>query len=209
MRPVTKVLAPFTLIASVTLMLLSCKGTTPPVRFYTLTPLPESRNVDPMADVQIGIGPLKFPALLDRPQIVTRPAPGRLELAEFQRWGGKFKDDFLSVLASNISILLGTDQVFVYPWLDKLNPAYRIDIEVYRFDGKLGDSVTLHAGWILRTHNQKNQVRLKRSMISEPVTGNEFDALISAKSRAVEKFSVLIVEELKQHLKLSADNFNK
>jgi uncharacterized lipoprotein YmbA len=115
--------------------------------------------------------------------------------------GGKFKDDFLSVLASNISILLGTDQVFVYPWLDKVNPAYRIDIEVYRFDGKLGDSVTLHAGWILRTPDQKNQVRLRRWMISEPVTGNEFDALISAKSRAIEKFSVLIVETIKKDLK--------
>jgi uncharacterized lipoprotein YmbA len=184
------------------LMFYGCKGSTPPINFYTLTPIPVTQQPDTEAaalkDIQIGIGPLAFPKVLDRPQIVTRPAPGRLAMAEFRRWGGYFKDDFLLVLASNISTLLGTDQVVVFPWPSSLKPSHQIELEVYRFDGKLGDSVVLNVGWILKTADSSQAVLLKRSTIVQAVTGDDYDALITAKNGALEKFSRIILDELKK-----------
>jgi uncharacterized lipoprotein YmbA len=202
MRCLAGRLTRYAIVITMTLMVFGCKGHTPPTNFYTLTPISVTQDLNSegaaFKDFQIGIGPVAFPKVLDRPQIVTRPAPGRLEMAEFRRWGGYFKDDFLSVLASNISTLLGTDQVFVFPWPGSLKPSYQIEIEVYRFDGKLGDSVVLNVGWILKTSDPDQAVSLKRSTIVQPVTGDDYDALVAAKNGALEKFSHMILDELKK-----------
>ena len=176
-------------------------GSKPPVTFYTLTPMAVMQDAGSgqtnLKDVLIGIGPLKFPKILDRPQIVTRPAPGRLDLAEFKRWGGFLKDDFLSVMAENMMTLLGTDQVVVYPWPGNLNPSYRIEFDVHQFDGKLGDSVVLNVSWILRTPDQTDNTHLRRATIVQPVSGPDFDALVAAQSEALEKLSRMILDEIK------------
>jgi hypothetical protein len=178
-----------------------CKASTPPISFYTLTPIPAAQDgggdQTVSKDILIGIGPVKFPNVLDRPQIVTRPATGRLEMAEFQRWGGYFKDNFQSVLASNISTLLRTDQVIVYPFSSGMKPSHQVEVEVYRFDGKPGDAVVLNVGWILRTTDPAPAMSFRRSTIVEPVMGDGYDALVAAKNGALEKFSRMILDELK------------
>ena len=175
-------------------------GSKPPVTFYTLTPMSVIQDAGSgqsnLKDVLIGIGPLKFPKILDRPQIVTRPAPGQLNLAEFKRWGGFLKDDFLSVMAENMTTLLGTDQVVVYPWPGGLNPSVRIEFDVHQFDGKLGDAVVLNVSWILKTPAKADNIHLKRATIVQPVSGPDYDALVAAKSKALEKLSRMIIDEM-------------
>jgi uncharacterized lipoprotein YmbA len=92
-------------------------GTTDPARFYTLSPLaiPGTEAEAAGQGVAIGVGPIKLPEHLDRPQIVTRTSRNELKLAEFDRWAGSLADDFSRVLAENLSILLSTDRVSVYP----------------------------------------------------------------------------------------------
>jgi uncharacterized lipoprotein YmbA len=202
MKPTSNISARYALIFLMVVTVFGCKGSTPPVTFYTLTPIPAIQGAGSdqtiLKDILIGIGPLKFPKILDRPQIVTRPAPGKLDLAEFKRWGGFLKDDFLSVMAENMMTLLGTDQVVVYPWPGNLNPSYRIEFDVYQFDGKLGDSVVLRVSWILKTPGKTDNMHLKKSTIVQPVSGDDFDALVAAKSKALEAFSHMIIEELKK-----------
>ncbi len=191
----------YALLFLMVLTVLGCKGSTPPVTFYTLTPIPAMQDAGSgqtlLKDVLIGIGPLKFPKILDRPQIVTRPAHGQIDMAEFQRWGGFLKDDFLSVMAENMATLLGTDQVVVYPWPGGLNPLYRLEFDVHQFDGKLGDAVVLNVSWILKTPDKTDNTHLKRATIVQPVSGPDFDALVAAQSKALEKLSRMIVDEMK------------
>jgi uncharacterized lipoprotein YmbA len=201
MRHTINISARYVLLILMAVTVFGCKGSTPPVTFYTLTPISaiqDAGNDQTISkDVLIGIGPLKFPKILDRPQIVTRPAPGRLDLAEFKRWGGFLKDDFLSVMAENMTTLLGTDQVVIYPWPGGLNPLVRIEFDVHQFDGKLGDSVVLRVSWILKTPDQTDNTHLKRATIVQPVSGPDYDALVAAKSKALEKLSRMILDEMK------------
>ena len=60
----------------------------------------------------IGVGPIRFPDYLDRPGIVTRSSGNTIEIAEFDLWAGSLKDDFMRILAENLSILLGTEKMF-------------------------------------------------------------------------------------------------
>ena len=106
-------------------LLASC-STTPEVKYYTLNPgfdiEPDNLRTVSGDVLAIGVGPVELPKFLDRPQIVTRKSQYRVAFSEFHRWAGSFSEDFLRVLAKNISVLLPVDRVSAYPWTDQFSP---------------------------------------------------------------------------------------
>lgn len=196
-------LSRFTMGAAFTVLLLvGCRSTPSPTAFYTLTTLakgnPTGQSPAPQGDLAIGVGPAQLPEYLDRPQIVTRTAPDRLTLSEFNRWGGSLAKDFLRVLTENLSGLLGSDRVVAYPWAERLEPSYRVALDVQQFDGPLGEAVVLKVTWIVTGHDGKKPLSVRKSMIQEPVSGKDYDALVAAHSRAVAALSREITEEIRR-----------
>ena len=185
-----------------------CAGSSPPVEFYTLSPLIGLQQ-EPHAgaighDIAIGVGPMEIPKFLDRPQIVTRTSANRIEVSEFHRWGGSLHADFLRVLADNISILLGTNQVAVYPWGDRFDPTYRIALDVEQFEGRLGEYVQLDVTWTVTGREAGETLLVKKSKIREPVATEDYEALVAAKSRALAALSREIADEIKRVQLLSS-----
>src|SRR5437879_2194311 len=64
-----------------------------PAKFYLLTPTADPPSVQTAAvqssagGFTLGLGPVKLPPYLDRPEVVTRSAPNRLDLSKTDRWG--------------------------------------------------------------------------------------------------------------------------
>ena len=176
-------------------------SSTPPVAYYTLNTLPERQQEIPAAvidnTIAIGVGPVEFPKFLHRPQIVTRKSQNQIEVSEFHRWAGSFPGDFSRVLAKNISILLPTDRVAVYPWGDQFSPTYQIKLEVEQFDGQLGESVVLDVTWMVTNQEGTNTLMVRKSRVEEAVSDETYEALVEAKSNAVVTLSRTIVEELR------------
>ncbi len=183
------------------LLLGGCRSASVPAQFYTLNALNRAQegSLGAAADggIAIGVGPLAFPEYYDRPQIVTRTGPNKLTLSEFHRWGGSLDKDFLRVMAENISIQLGTDQVSVYPWDVSFNPAYKVKFDVQQFDGRLGESVLLNVTWSITGQDDKGAPVVRKSIITEPVSAKDYEALVAAKSRALAALSSEIVEEIR------------
>src|SRR3954465_9716490 len=100
--------------AGLALTLTGCAGSGPPSRYDVLSATaPESeRRPDGPA---ISVGPVTLAKYLDRPQIVTRPTPNELDVAEFDRWGGRLEDNVAQVLAEDLGRQLGTARVTVFP----------------------------------------------------------------------------------------------
>ena len=177
-------------------------SSTPPVAYYTLNTLPEMQQEIPaevMDDtLAIGVGPVEFPKFLDRPQIVTRKSQNQIEVSEFNRWAGSFPGDFSRVLAKNISILLPTDRVAVYPWGEQFSPTYQIKLEVEQFDGQLGESVVLEVTWVVTDQEGTNKLLVRKSRIEEAALDKTYEALVEAKSNGLATLSRAIVEELRK-----------
>ena len=177
-------------------------SSTPPVAYYTLHTLPERQQEIPAAvmdnTIAIGVGPVEFPKFLDRPQIVTRKSQNQIEVSEFNRWAGSFPGDFSRVLAKNISILLPTDRVAVYPWGDQFTPTYQIKLEVEQFDGQLGESVVLGVTWMVMNQEGTNTLVVRKSRVEEAVLDKSYEALVEAKSNGLVTLSRIIVEELRK-----------
>jgi uncharacterized lipoprotein YmbA len=181
---------------------LAACSTTPPVAYYTLNTLPEMQQEIPAAvmddTIAIGVGPVKFPKFLDRPQIVTRKSQNQIQVSEFNRWAGSFPGDFSRVLAKNISILLPTDRVAVYPWGEQFTPTYRIKLDVEQFDGQLGERVVLDVTWMVTDQEGTNQLLARRSLIEEPVSDKTYEALVVAESNGLATLSRTIVQEIRK-----------
>ena len=190
------------LFAVTVILLAGCVGTSPSVEFYTLSPLiglqqePHARAAG--QNIAIGVGPVEIPKFLDRPQIVTRTSANRIEVSEFHRWGGSLHADFLRVLADNISILLGTNRVIVYPWQDRFDPTYRIALDVEQFEGRPGESVQLDVTWTVTGCEAKETLLVKKSKIREEVAAEDYEALVAAKSRALAALSREIADKIRR-----------
>jgi uncharacterized protein len=182
--------------------LLTACSTTPGVRYYTLNPFsemqPDSSQAVSGDTLAIGVGPVELPKFLDRPQIVTRKSQHRVEVSEFHRWAGSFSEDFLRVLARNISMLLPADRVATHPWTDPFSPVYRIPLTVEQFDGRFGGNVVLNVTWSVWNQKDTNEPVMKNTRIREPVSAENYDALVAAQSRAIGTLSRAIVNEIER-----------
>ncbi len=186
---------------TISLLLAGGCGTSQYAKFYTLSPLEDKdaeRNVKAAQhDIGIGIGPIKLPEQLDRPQIVTRTSRNELKLSEFNRWAGSLVDDFSNVFAENLSILLNTDRIFIFPWRGPVSVQYRVEVEVSRFDGALGEGAVLNARWMILGVNSHKMLVMKRSNIKEPTSANTYKAMVAAQSRAIGELSREIAKAIK------------
>ena len=182
------------------ILLSGCGSSGPPVQFYTLNSLsglgPQANTPDPEQNIAIGIGPVQIPQILDRPQIVTRTGPNKIKVDEFHRWAGPLRDGFARILAENISHLLATDRVAVFPWDVDFDPQYRIVLNIRYFEGQPGENVLLDVVWRV-TGRESQKVRVaKTSVIKEPLSAQGYDALVAAKSQAIARLSREIAQEI-------------
>lgn len=193
MRNILHISTPCLVICLLTLTVVGCRSNTLPVAFYTLNALArmetEHHGPGTSPGIDIGIGPVQFPQFLKRPQIVTRSGPNRLTVSEFHRWGGYLDQDFLRVLAENISILMPANRVVTFPWKGQADPVYWIAFDVQQFDGQLGDTLVLNLTWTIKRRDSTEVLEIRRSTIQQPVSEKDYDALVSAHSLALEQLS--------------------
>src|SRR5215831_18341660 len=111
-------------LLGVCLLGLSGCASSPPTRFYVLPSLTSADTAPPAAprDLTIGVGPVTLHPYLDRLQIVTRASRARLALGDFDQWAASLQDSVTRALAENLSLLIPTDRVLLYPWSRTAEP---------------------------------------------------------------------------------------
>ena len=140
------------------LVLAGCSSSTP-ARLYLLTPIRVDGAVHDPNGIAIGVGPVVIPQYLDRIAIVIRASSNRLEFGEDAEWGGQLDDNITRVLAENLSDLLGTARVEIYPWKSGAMVGLQISVEIVRFEREGKGAVTLSAFWSIADNGT---VRLTR-----------------------------------------------
>jgi uncharacterized lipoprotein YmbA len=194
------------LIAGASLMfIIGClgfgEGTQTPTTFYVLNSLQSSEETTPaiakLPDLAIGVGPVRIPQYLERPQIVRRASQNQLGMAEFAQWAEPIRVNISRVMAENLSVLLATKQVSLFPWLKSINIDYQIVLEITRFDGNPENEALLRAKWSVFGKEGKEMLTSDFSNYSEPIKANDTEALIAAQSRTVEQLSREIAGALK------------
>ncbi len=167
-----------------------------PSRFFvlsSLSPADEGKDLDHSGQISLGIGPVRLPGYLDRQEIVTRVAQNKLDLSENDRWAEPLDENFTRVLAQNLSVLLRTDRIVIYPWpLDK-KPNYRVEIEVLRFESNAAQEAQLTARWTVINEGGPAPFNVKESRLVRPIKEKSTEASVAALSETVADLSREIV----------------
>jgi len=171
-------------VALFTAAILGC-GVSAPARFYSLDAAASPQGM-PLADASVLVGPVTIPDAVDQPQFVIQVAPNRVEVDDFNRWVAPLNDSIARVIATDLAVQLGTQQVATAP-MATFTPVYRVAIDVQRFESIRGQSATIEAVWTVR--NVSGKTLSGRTVATETVQGDGFDVLAAAHSRALAKVS--------------------
>jgi uncharacterized protein len=165
-----------------------------PARFYTLDSkaTPDGAPAVPAAVI---VGPISVPASVDQPEFVVQVAPNRVEVDEFNRWVAPLNDSIARAVAGDLAVLLGSPDVATAP-LANFNPAYRVTIDVQRFESIRGDAALIEAVWNVRK-TAGGETRSGRTIAREAVQGEGFDVLAAAHSRALATMSADIAAAIR------------
>jgi uncharacterized lipoprotein YmbA len=159
-------------------------GGSKPSRYYLLTGhtgSSESR-ADPK-DIKIGLGPIQFPEYLRRPQLASYVGSNQLNLAEYDRWAEPLEGNFSRVMAENLTELIPTDQVHIYPFIGNISLDYSIIIEVRKFEMDAQSQVKLIAQWQILQEAEKKPLTIKRSEYLEAVNSENYESVVAGMSK--------------------------
>jgi len=177
-------------LGAVMLSVLPGCATTPPSKFYILSPVATDAAAQPASIAPaIGVGPVELPKYLDRPQIVVRSGANELLYNETHRWAETLLDNVTEVLAENLALLVPSDKVTVFPWGRATTIDYQVVAEISRFDADASGNVVLSAIWRLYREQNREVVTQKKTLFTEPVNGTDYTDIVAAQSRALASLS--------------------
>ena len=167
-------------------------------QFYTLSAAgdPASQKLKIASDVIIGVGPIKIPNYLDRPQIVTRDKNKMLQFAQFDRWGEALDTGLARLIREDLTIMLPQAKLTLYPWNPSIAVKYQVVVEIVQLDSELDQNMDLVVQWtIIDVQNSKALV-IKRSEFHQPIIPQNYLGLTQMLSTACASLSSQIAEAL-------------
>jgi hypothetical protein len=172
-------------------------------KFYVLTPTADPPSAaasaqSPAGDFTLGLGPVKLPPYLDRPEVVTRTSPNQLDLSKTDRWGESLQNNFNSVLSRDLAAQLGTQQIVLFPWYNTTHIDLAVQVEVYRFETDSQGNAQLSAKWTVLDSTGKNILYTAETNLSQQSKPGDTSDAAAALSRTVGDLSREIANMLQQ-----------
>ncbi len=132
----------------VTLLLTAC-GSSPPVRYFSLSPTVSTVGQQTDDAAALGLGPIRMPEYLNRSQLVTRGAGQEMQVDEFNRWAEPLSDALHRIVSTDVDNAIDTLVVTAFPWESAVHAGvdYRLIGHVSRFDADRAGGVMLDVQW--------------------------------------------------------------
>jgi hypothetical protein len=172
----------------------------PPALYHTLRPLPEPPAADnpsgkPCPDA-VAVLPARLPDLLCRPQMAL-PEGRALVLSDRQRWAEPLDQAAARVLAADLSRRLGGAAVLSGPDGARIGAAFRVALDVDRWDARDGP-LTLDATWLILDGGSGRCLARRAGSFQAPVSADDGDALAEAHSRTLAELADQVAEALRR-----------
>lgn len=151
-------------------------------------------NLDP--GTIIGVGPVRVPEYLDRPQMVTQAKDGTLNLAQFDRWAEPLSSAIMRLIDEDLALMLVGADIVKFTWNISIPVKYQVTVDVLQMDASLDGNLFLAAQWSIIDLNKKQMIYTKRSEISKPVTPADYFGMRDALSASCAILSTEIAKEL-------------
>jgi uncharacterized protein len=184
--------APALLVA---LTLAAC-GRSAPSRFYTLAAIPPAEPPPAVAGTPVTLDSTHLPAVLDRPEMVRRTAPTRIEISDRDRWGAPLDEMTRRVLGENLAARLPQGR-FVKPGAPKpAEPPDSLTVTIDEFEFDSSGRAVLAGDWTLLAGKPARPMLHRQEHIEVDGVGTDSDAQARAMSVALGRLADRIVGAL-------------
>jgi uncharacterized lipoprotein YmbA len=103
-----------------------------PSRFFVLNAVAQGGEAS--SQLALGVGPLHMPSYLLVTEIQVRTSATELVRSPVDRWAEPLSDGILRVLAQDLSAVLGTRDVVLFPWYAEQQPDLQVSVSIRRFE---------------------------------------------------------------------------
>jgi len=194
---------------SVTLILLCVVlftycSSSPTIQKYILTPSVENDAQTPSGEedteITIGIGSIAFSQYLLRPEIVSFKGKNELIVDQFNRWAEPLNENFERVLIENLSRLIPTDRIYIFPWQEDVPNSFQISLVINEFGIRSDSSVVLDTRWNVSKSFKRDFLMTKKSFYTDNAAGVSIEGTINLLSILVGNFSRDIANEIRKQI---------
>ena len=187
-------------IVVLTLLLSGCMRDSKPAQFYMLNAdsgVAGSARVPAAAQGPlIGLGPIRIPEYLNRPQMIVAIADNQYQLSEDHRWAERLDQNISLALFKALPRQIGTDRIVRYPWSQRQVVDYQVGIDILEFNVDASGQSRLIAQWFVKP---KDKPAIdKRSLYQFPASTTDYAVMVKAQSQCLTKLGQEISETLRQ-----------
>jgi uncharacterized lipoprotein YmbA len=191
------------LIMTLTSLLSGCAHDSKPVQFYMLTAdtggVSNTSHPVIKQGPLIGLGPIRIPEYLSRPQMVVATSDNQYQLSEDHRWAERLDQNISLALFKVLPGQLGTDRVVRYPWSQRQVVDYQVGIDILEFNVNASGQSRLIAQWFVKG-KEKTMID-KRSVYQFPASTTDYALMVKAQSQCLAKLGEEIATNLRQLIK--------
>jgi hypothetical protein len=144
----------------------------------------------------IGLGPIRIPEYLNRPQMIVAIADNQYRLSEDHRWAEPLDQNISLALFKALPRQLGTDRIVRFPWSQRQVIDYQVGIDILEFNVDANGQSRLIAQWFVK---RKDKPTIdKRSVYQSPASTTDHAVMVKAQSQCLTKLGQEIAGTLRQ-----------
>lgn len=182
--------------ALIVLVLTSCVApSSPPPNYYLLTAQAVSAQAS-LADVSLGVGPVRVAPFLERVQLVSHDGRAGLTVDGRHRWAEPLDKGVQRVMVQNLAALTGA-QTRNFPWSRSAIPQRALRIDVLDLNSQ-GQEAVLEVLWVVEDLGGEQAPLRGREKLSQPLGDDSPAAQVLAYSRLLDNLAQNIAARLER-----------
>ncbi len=160
-------------------------------RHYTLAPvgLPAKIGITGGPAITVGVGPVRLPDYLDRPEIAIRLSDYTVDLLTFEHWAAPLDQQFPRVLITNMQAEMPFARVIGFPPVQPTPVDVQVEVDVQQFDVDVAGTAVLIANWQLRGPGGQSILSSAQAQVMANAKENTMPGRVGALSEAVAKLA--------------------
>jgi hypothetical protein len=163
----------------------------PQVRFFTLDPVPPSRQAMDRSPVSVQVGAVHVPLVLDRQQMVREGAPNSLTISNENRWGAPLADVVRDVLTRDLIQRLPKGAV-VLPETGAPPGTDLIAVDILHFWRDASGTAGFDGSWSLTPADSSTPASVRHVSLSERTEQDDY----ASDARALSKLVGRLADEM-------------
>lgn len=137
----------------------------------------------------LGVGPVRMPLYLKQPEIVEGLVGTQVRYSPTDRWAEPLAEAIATVIAAQLTELLGVPGIADYPWAAGVLPDYAVPVRVLHFESDGSGTVRLEARWAIRTLKRRRILYVADFQTTARAPTPDTSGAIAAMSAALAEFS--------------------